>query len=232
MPLLEVASPYQIVRPEYLVMFLYSAPAVSAAVSVRQHRRDIEMAGWEQACDKLNQEQARQERRKELAEDTAQRLVRVLDPRIRQFVQTLRDHNQWPMVSRQVTEKKVGKKEGLLWTRFEEKTVTKTVNEPSSVEMGYTQQALEKYDNSYAHYQLTIPSSQEWRLSKIIPGDWESYADPICYRTAKGTGMGSTSELVHWSSGKLLVDLEMLCNALIKQMAQYLTQRGLPLPQD
>jgi hypothetical protein len=192
--------------------------------------------GWEQAGNELNraraQEQARQKHFEELATDAAKRLVRVLDPRIKQFVQTLHDHDQWPTESKQVTEKQRVAK-GLLFTRFEEKTVTKTVVKPSLVIIEPRGAGLGEI------HDLRISSSQEWWLGhRFVINDWGTTEYGTFYsRTAEGTHLTSSSFLVKWSSTdprgmELAVNLDAVSNALVKAMASYLMERSLPLPRD
>lgn len=189
------------------------------------------MPSWEEARKSLDQEQAQKqanrERFNELAEDAVHRLVRVLDPRVRQFVQTLHDHNQWPMESRQIEEKKKEKK-GLLFTRFEERTVTKTVTEPSVVRL-------------QGYWALSVSSNQEWSLLGSVDVDeWKSKEVKIFTQTAEGTKLGNVNLLFDFDrtfdrySGnyKLSTDLDSHSNKVIEEMVKYLRQRDLPLPSD
>ena len=191
------------------------------------------MPGWEEALNELNQEQARQKRYEELVEDAAYRLVRALDLRINEFVQTLHDHDQWPVVNKQVTEKERSVR-GLLFQRVEWKTVTKTVTGPS-YSIDIDEHIASTHGPLGDNYRLSIRSNREWSISRFFEGDWSTPGrnDLVVAQTAEGMRVGHSSQLVtNYGVMQPTFDLAALSSAYIKQMASYLIQRGLPLPQD
>lgn len=186
----------------------------------------------------MNQKQADIKRLREAGEDAARRFVRALDPRIRQFVRTLHDHNQWPTVSKEITEEKtVEVRKGLFRRPVSRKQVEKrTVVEPSTVYLGYLEHVVSTLTHTYS---LRIFPNKEWTFLRFGVDEWPSTPDiyPIVHRTEAGTQVDDHGELVRPPAGNRIgiepaFDLDAAINKFIKEMASYLIERGLPLPQD
>lgn len=214
------------------------------------------MAGWDKARDEIRSEQdqarADKNRFEEAAQDMEYRLVRAISPRVLQFVQTLHDHNQWPMASQEITEKKtIEVTKGLLrrrvpQTRFEKKTVTK----PSSVEFEWSLLAqtpagyeIWRSAPSLQKCKVIVHSNSEWMLLRRIPADgerWDLTDTEDTLFKSDNEAQATNHKLVTWvepqtGGGRYTqptIDLEALNQGLMRLMVEYLIERDLPLPSD